>query len=138
MLTAWQRTVTPMGARLLRDWLSQPLTERAAIERRQDAVADALACPAELEAIRTSLREVRDLERTLGRLSAGSGSGRDLVALRLGLQQVPALAERVLSIDGAGGVGAGAEDADAGISLFRELVGMLSPAGWHRLHFTTL
>jgi DNA mismatch repair protein MutS len=127
LLTAWQRTMTPMGARLLRDWLSQPLTERAAIERRQEAVADALACPAELEAIRTSLREVRDLERTLGRLSAGSGSGRDLVALRLGLEQVPGLVERVLSIDGAAGAGVAVMDSEGGPSLFRELVGMLSP-----------
>jgi len=114
-----------MGARLLRDWLSQPLTEREAIERRQDAVADALSRPTELEAIRVSLREVRDLERTLGRLSSGSGSGRDLVALRLGLEQVPCLVERVLSIHGAGRVDG--ERVGTGPSLVQELAAMLSP-----------
>lgn len=125
LLTAWQRTVTPMGARLLRDWLSQPLTEREAILRRQDAVADALAGPTDLEGIRVALREVRDLERTLGRLSAGSGSARDLVALRLGLEQVPTLIERVRSIDGAGRENR--ESTDEGGSLLQELAGMLSP-----------
>ena len=94
LLSAWQRTVTPMGARLLRDWLSQPLADLRGILDRQDAVAAWLARPADLEAMRGALREVRDLERTLGRLSSGSGSGRDLVALRLGLEQVPGLADR--------------------------------------------
>ncbi len=102
LLTAWQRTVTPMGARLLRDWLSQPLAERGAILVRQDAVSDWLAKPADLETFRSSLREVRDLERTLGRLSTGSGSGRDLVALRMGLERVPMLAELARAVDGAG------------------------------------
>lgn len=125
LLTAWQRTVTPMGARLLRDWLSQPLTEREAILRRQDTVADALAGPTELAGIRVCLREVRDLERTLGRLSAGSGSARDLVALRLGLEQVPTLIERVRSIDGAGRESR--ESAEESGSLLQDLAGMLSP-----------
>jgi DNA mismatch repair protein MutS len=98
LLTAWRRTVTPMGARLLRDWLSQPLGDREEIVRRQEAVADWLAFPAELEAMRVALSEVRDLERTLGRLSSGSGSARDLVMLRSGLEQVPGLTARVRAV----------------------------------------
>lgn len=122
LLSAWQRTVTPMGARLLRDWLSQPLTERESILQRQEAVADWLVRPPELEAFRSALREVRDLERTLGRLSSGSGSGRDLVSLRLGLEQVPRLVDQVGAIDGAAGGGGGENG-----SLLRSLAGMLSP-----------
>lgn len=93
LVGALQRTVTPMGARLLRDWLSQPLAEVGEIQRRQDAVEALLADSGRLESLRVLLREVRDLERTLGRLGAGSGSGRDLVALRLALEQVPRLRE---------------------------------------------
>lgn len=86
---AINRTVTPMGARRLRDWLSQPLASVPAIRRRQDAVEALLADPPRLETLRAALQPVRDLERTLARLSVGTGNARDLVALRLALQQVP-------------------------------------------------
>jgi DNA mismatch repair protein MutS len=88
---ALNRTVTPMGARRLRDWLSQPLTSVQAIQRRQDAVQLMIENSSELEAFRKQLTNVRDLERTIARLTAGTGNGRDLAALRLGLEQVPAL-----------------------------------------------
>lgn len=85
------RTVTPMGARRLRDWLSQPLAAVEPISRRQDAVQAWLDQGAMLDRFRAALADVRDLERTISRLSVGTGNGRDLAALRLGLQQVPAL-----------------------------------------------
>jgi len=88
---ALHRTVTPMGARRLRDWLSQPLADSAAIRRRQDAVQTWLTNTEALERFRRQLTEVRDLERTIGRLSVGSGNGRDLMALRMALEQLPAL-----------------------------------------------
>ena len=90
---AMNRTVTPMGARRLRDWMTQPLASVAAIRERQDVVGRWLACTDVLESFRKRLAEVRDLERTLGRLSIGSGNGRDLVALKVALEQIPALAE---------------------------------------------
>ncbi len=85
------RTVTPMGARELRNWLSQPLASVAEIRRRQEAVQSFLANGDALGGFRAQLGEVRDLERTIGRLSLGSGNARDLLALRLGLEQVPTL-----------------------------------------------
>ena len=88
---ALNRTVTPMGARLLRNWLTQPLSAVGPIRRRQDAVQSWLGNGAALEAFRVKLAEVRDLERTVSRLSVGTGNGRDLHALRLALEQVPAL-----------------------------------------------
>jgi DNA mismatch repair protein MutS len=88
---ALHKTVTPMGARCLRDWLSQPLSHVEDITRRQEAVQSFLANAASLETLRAQLAEVRDLERTIGRLSLGSGNARDLQALRLGLEQVPKL-----------------------------------------------
>lgn len=92
---ALNRTVTPMGARRLRDWLTQPLAAVEAIRRRQHAVSSWLEQPPALEAFRARLREVRDLERTVSRLSLGSGNARDLVALRLALEQVPELRRNV-------------------------------------------
>jgi DNA mismatch repair protein MutS len=88
---ALNRTVTPMGARRLRDWLSQPLGAAAPILRRLEAVRAWLDNTALLDDFRRELAEVRDLERTLGRLTAGSGNGRDLLALRRGLEKIPVL-----------------------------------------------
>ena len=91
LFAAVNRTATPMGARRLRDWLTQPLAAREPLVRRQEAVGAWRGNPEALEAFRTRLLEVRDLERTLSRLSLGSGNGRDLLALRLALEQVPHL-----------------------------------------------
>ena len=85
------RTVTPMGARMLRNWLSQPLAAVEPIRRRQEAVQTFIGNSAGLDNFRAQLSQVRDLERTLGRLSSGSGNARDLVALRLALEQIPAV-----------------------------------------------
>src|SRR5208283_5408651 len=83
------RTVTPMGARMLRNWLSQPLAAVEPIRRRQEAVQTFIGNSAGLDSFRAQLANVRDLERTLGRLSTGSGNARDLIALRMALEQIP-------------------------------------------------
>jgi len=88
---ALNRTATPMGARLLRQWLSQPLATVVPIAARQTAVQTFMENPPGLERFRQQLAQVRDLERTLGRLSSGGGNARDLVALRLALEQIPAV-----------------------------------------------
>jgi DNA mismatch repair protein MutS len=80
-----------MGARKLRDWLSQPLANATAIRRRQDVVAAWVQNPPLLEQFREQLEDIRDLERTLSRLSTGAGNARDLLALRLALLRLPAL-----------------------------------------------
>ncbi len=85
------RTVTPMGARRLRDWLSQPLAAVEPIRRRQEAVQTFIENSTGLDNLRAQLAQVRDLERTIGRLSSGSGNARDLVALRMALEQIPAV-----------------------------------------------
>jgi len=94
------RTVTPMGARRLRDWLSQPLAAVEPIRRRQEAVQMFVEQSATLENLRAQLSQVRDLERTIGRLSSGSGNARDLVALRMALEQIPAVREILRGLGG--------------------------------------
>lgn len=115
---ALNRTVTPMGARRLRDWLSQPLASAEAITRRQEAVQLLLDDAEVLERLRNALQQVRDLERTVGRLSAGSGNARDMAALRAGLEQLPAV-KTVLSDALTRGVAHGA---------IRELPSLESPS----------
>jgi DNA mismatch repair protein MutS len=113
---ALNRTVTPMGARRLRDWLSQPLSNAAAISERQDAVQSFLESSEVTERFRAQLAEVRDLERTIGRLSIGSGNGRDLLALRQGLEQLPKIKRELAAMVGPGSVPPPSREPQLGIS----------------------
>ena len=96
---ALNRTVTPMGARRLRDWLSQPLAAVEPIRRRQEAVQTFIGNSPGLDSFRAQLTSVRDLERTLGRLSGGGGNARDLAALHLALEQIPAVKNILASLE---------------------------------------
>jgi DNA mismatch repair protein MutS len=95
---ALNKTATPMGARLLRNWLSQPLAAVEPIRQRQETVAVFIENTQNLDTFRAQLTNVRDLERTLGRLSTGSGNARDLVVLRQALEQIPALRQTLDSV----------------------------------------
>jgi DNA mismatch repair protein MutS len=95
---ALNKTATPMGARLLRNWLSQPLAAVEPIRKRQETVATFIENSTSLDTFRAQLTNVRDLERTLGRLSTGSGNARDLVVLRQALEQIPALRQTLSSV----------------------------------------
>ncbi|HKQ63491.1 MAG TPA: DNA mismatch repair protein MutS [Methylomirabilota bacterium] len=75
-------TVTPMGARLLRQWLLRPLLEPASIAARQDAVGALVEAPAERARLTTLLRRIGDLERLTSRATLGQAHARDLVGLR--------------------------------------------------------
>ena len=76
LYSAINQTVTPMGARRLRDWLTQPLSDGATIHARQHAVQTWVEDCARLERFRERQREVRDLERTITRRSFGTRNGR--------------------------------------------------------------
>ena len=89
LLGALDRTVTPMGARKLRDWILHPLRHLEPLLHRQQLVADLLAEPFILSKCRESLRSIRDIERTVGRLSQAGGNARDLLSLKNSLDQIP-------------------------------------------------
>ena len=91
LLSVLDRTVTPMGGRKLRSWILQPLRNLPELESRQQAIADLLHEPDLLAGLRSELKAMRDVERAVGRLSQASGNGRDLVALKTSLLQIPKL-----------------------------------------------
>ena len=91
LLSVLDRTETSMGARKLRTWILQPLRDVAELQRRQQMIADLFQEPDLLASIRTELKSIRDIERSVGRLSQASGNARDLVALKTSLEQVPKL-----------------------------------------------
>jgi len=99
LLSVTDRSVTPMGKRLARDWLLRPLADTAAIGRRLDAVerlVDRYGLRADL---RESLRAVGDIGRLGGRLGAGTAGARDLVRLATSLEAIVALRARLAAED---------------------------------------
>ncbi len=92
------RTVTAMGARLLRSWINQPLLDIKRLNARLDAV-EALTGDETLRAeIHECLRSVSDLERLTNRLLIGRAGPRDLLALRQSLDAVPVIKSLIESI----------------------------------------
>jgi DNA mismatch repair protein MutS len=89
LLSVLDRTQTPMGGRLLRQWILAPLAERTAIEGRLDAVGALVHDAAARTALRGALNGVRDVERLAGKTAAGRCTPRDLRALGDSLAQLP-------------------------------------------------
>jgi DNA mismatch repair protein MutS len=101
LLGALDRTVTPMGARTLRDWILHPLIDPAAITGRQDAIGLLISSPLKLGDLRDRLGGIRDIERSVSRLSQNSGNARDLANLSSSLVSLPAIREVLAGGDGA-------------------------------------
>jgi DNA mismatch repair protein MutS len=104
LLDVLDRTMTPMGARALRQWILAPLTARAAIEDRLCAV-DALAHDALARgALRGALDGVRDVERLASKAAAGRATPRELGALGASLARLPAVEEAARRVSEAGAI----------------------------------
>lgn len=82
-------TLTPMGGRLLRRWLLRPLKNVSQIEKRLDAIEALVRDRPLRERLREELRQVGDLERLAARVCTGRATPRDLLHLRLTLEQIP-------------------------------------------------
>ncbi|HEY7426431.1 MAG TPA: DNA mismatch repair protein MutS, partial [Gemmataceae bacterium] len=91
LLAVIDRTMTPMGARLLHDWILAPLAERSAITARLDAVEELLSEHGLRRDLRVSLADVADLQRLTARVSTGRASPRDLAAVHRTLALLPPL-----------------------------------------------
>jgi DNA mismatch repair protein MutS len=91
LLGVLDRTITPMGARLLRQWMLAPLVDRAAIERRLEAVAALAGDLIARQALRDALDGVRDVERLAGKAAAGRATPREVGALGASLGRMPAV-----------------------------------------------
>ncbi len=93
LLNVLDSTLTPMGARLLRQWILSPLLNPEEIKYRQDGLEE-LFSHRELRAtIRSTLKNISDIERISTRVNAGRCNARELVALKDSLEQVGKLKE---------------------------------------------
>ena len=89
LLNEIDRTVTSMGARLLRAWLLRPLCSIERIRDRLDAVEELAFRSTDRGKFRETLKSIHDLERLVARAALGTAGPRDLVALRMSLAAVP-------------------------------------------------
>jgi len=89
LLSVLDRTTTPMGARLLRNWLLAPLTDEQAINSRLDAVQHLVEKAVARQALRDALDGVRDVERLAAKAAAGRSTPRELRALGDSLCRLP-------------------------------------------------
>jgi len=82
------RTVTPMGSRMLKRWLHSPVRNINILTQRQQAIAALQDYSSEIQ---PTLRQVGDLERILARLALRTARPRDLARMRYAFQQLPLL-----------------------------------------------
>ena len=91
LLDEIDRSVTPMGGRLIRNWLLRPLTALEAIRDRLDAVEELAVKTTERGKARETLKSIQDLERLISRIALSTAGPRDLMALSRSLAAVPRL-----------------------------------------------
>jgi DNA mismatch repair protein MutS len=122
LLWVLDATRTPMGGRLLRRWLGEPLLDLARLRQRQDAIEAALSEVALRARVQPPLGRVGDLERLINRVLQRIALPRDLVALAAGLRAAEEL------VAGAGVAPDGLGDIFAAISPLPELCALLERA----------
>jgi DNA mismatch repair protein MutS len=105
LLAVLDRTMTPMGTRLLRQWLLAPLVDRERIDLRLDAVNALVSDASARDALRAALDGVRDVERLGSKAAAGRATPRELAALGTSLRRLPDVEGAAERLNGAGVVG---------------------------------
>jgi DNA mismatch repair protein MutS len=93
LLGVLDATITPMGKRLIRQWVNQPLLQANLIHARQDGVEFFFKKAMVRAELRNMLKQIQDLERLSNRVLSGHAQPRDLVALRETLQHLPMIIE---------------------------------------------
>jgi DNA mismatch repair protein MutS len=91
LLSILDRTRTPMGGRMLASWLHRPLTAIHPVRERLDAVEELVSGPDARSGLASALKGMGDSERLIARVATAKAGPRDLVALKVTLQKVPAL-----------------------------------------------
>lgn len=91
-------TKTPMGGRLLKNWLARPLLDLNTIHNRQEGIAQLLAQEACARSLRVHLSQIHDLQRLLMRVEMRSASPRDFIALKVSLQQISPIEQALAAL----------------------------------------
>ncbi len=95
LLSILDKTLTPMGSRLLKKWIAYPLVNLEVIRQRLAAVSELYDDPLLRMDLRMELNQIYDLERLNGRISLGRATPKDLLALRNSLKRIPEIKKRL-------------------------------------------
>lgn len=88
-------TITPMGGRLLKYFLSHPLKQIEPLVKRQDAIEEIINHPNPLPTLRTYLKKICDLERIIMRIQTQQCMPKDFIALRTSLALIPEITKQL-------------------------------------------
>ena len=120
LLWAIDRTTTNMGARLLKNWICQPLKDLNEILKRQSVVKKLVENTSARFELEKQLRGIYDIQRLSARLSNGSAVPRDFLSLKVSLQALPELVE--ISKKAGLSIFSGIEDSMESIADYAELI----------------
>ena len=98
LLWALDKTRTPMGKRLIRSWIEQPLLSIARITKRHNAVAELLSESVTRRELRESMSDIRDMERLMARVVYGTANAKELKALEITIDLLPEIAGALCSV----------------------------------------
>lgn len=125
LLGVLDKTKTPMGARLLRHWVKQPLLNVEEIKQRQGVIQTFLSNKQHLEGLTQRLDEVRDLQRLMIKINSGYATPRDLIALKNSLEPIPHVKSILGSLAGSSKL---LDEQDANLYANSELVHLITQA----------
>ena len=89
LVAVLDHTSTPMGSRMLKKWIIEPLMDVKEIRRRLDAVEELVSDTVARHELADAVKGVRDLERLTGKITYGSANARDMLAVRDSLKAIP-------------------------------------------------
>ncbi len=93
------KTVTAMGGRLLKKWISAPLLKKEAILKRQESVGDLLNKKIIRKNLYDQLKEIGDLERLISKVCTGRANPREVVNLKFSLKKIPSVKKELLGAE---------------------------------------
>ncbi len=93
------KTETPMGGRLLKKWISSPLTKLEPVLQRQESVEALYNVKKTREKLKKSLSNIGDLERLISRICTGRATPREIVSLKYSLLEIPEIIRILYEID---------------------------------------
>lgn len=115
LLDIMDKCASPLGARMLRNWLAMPLKDLGEIEKRHSVVEMFVNHPGATEQVQQHLANIGDLERIISRAAAGKIAPREIVQLKRGLEQMEPIKGICIELGGT------AAEAGEGILLFNDL-----------------
>ncbi len=91
LISILDKTKTPMGGRMFKQWITRPLRAVEPIQRRLDAVGSLVESGGSSDFLRSEMSEIGDMERLISKVSTGRANPRDVVSLKKSLQKIPSI-----------------------------------------------